>query len=333
MLKNSSTRSRRIGIASLWFALVAPPAWAGPLETSEACQLALQSEQNQLGGEIRARVIAASNRYAQLKPQRAISMFRGEEYRLLSPAHTSHSPVAYIGAGADVFRPIVDYPLTDEYHFLDSLQGWGQSPVHLIASIVDRLSFLAADVAVETEGFLKNYDSVLKPNLMDHGNPVSNLLSYLSLVEAPSEHVSVTPLVIRFTLPLHVGGVEKRIFIHPYDIASHEDHVRFLAHLGGRRLAGVLQAGLSGTPHAEDLKLLLEALEPTGWYLKEFAGREFNQSEWEQPGQPEAALGEFGHFLAAPTTGQMTPIYYANGRGYENHPLAGIVLFVRLSNP
>lgn len=222
--------------------------------------------------QLRAWLIRQGRRYA--AKDLVISKLRGNEYRNLEPRTATNSHVFYIGSGADVWRPVLDFPAVENYHLLDTWTGWGKSPLFALFSVKERLEWLSDTVEVESGGFLEAMAASSSP--LDFLTvPGKAWLATFAQTHFPSSEPIV--LKVRFRLGAdQTREYVKRFHLHRFDYSRSEDFDALLGSVPKQEsLEGILQAGLSGTPLAVDLRKLLDRLAPESWYVYEFTGQDF----------------------------------------------------------
>lgn len=226
-------------------------------------------------GQFRGFVMAGSRRYAAEFPSEAFSMFRGVEYREINPVSFSKSNALYIASGPDIFRPMVDFPGAENYHLLDLLNGgWGQGYLHVLYSIKHRLERLASSFTIEDMGFVKD-------QLEFRAEDFLRVAGSDWLRDLGSRVTGRSPLIIRaeFRVPGAKNLIKKRIFLHRADRSSSQHMQAILSeHLMGGPLLGVLEAGITGVPGANDMNAILDRLEPNAWYVHEMRADEFSRA-------------------------------------------------------
>lgn len=235
--------------------------------------LLLSRLSNKEMGQFRGFVMAGSRRYAAEFPSEAFSMFRGVEYREINPISLPKSNALYIASGPDIFRPMVDFPGAENYHLLDLLRGgWGQGYLHVLYSIKHRLERLASSFTIEDMGFVKDQLEFRAEDFVQISGA-----DWLKNLE--SRVTGRSPLIIR--AEFHVPGIKsvivKRIFVHRADRSSSQHMQAILReYLMAGPLLGVLEAGITGVPGANDMNAILDQLEPNAWYFHEMREDEFS---------------------------------------------------------
>lgn len=169
--------------------------------------------------------------------------------------------VLSLGSGADVLRPLYNFPLADEYHLVDSLAGWGKMPWDVINEINSRLEALAS-----------NYSGEL--DLIDFGFADLASVPELSETEAFYERADQNidfykmPFVWELRLKDSAGKVMiKRIFLHFNDYNIPVTFQYPLAKLSGD-IVGVIVTG-APLPEKESLGLIIENVTPEGLFIYE----------------------------------------------------------------
>lgn len=185
---------------------------------------------------IRREIIAASEDYRSAHPERSFSLFRGNEWReimlVAGSRNDSRAHAIYLGSGVDIYRLIVDFPQSGNYHFFDHWKGLRLSKGEAFQEIETRI-----------RSFAKNVEIV----------PVDDRLTTIRFELGDGENK---------LLWLHTRDV--------WNSADFSDVLGMIPN--GDRLVGVLQAGLSGSPYPSDIVRLLRRLSPDGVYVHEFGG-------------------------------------------------------------
>jgi len=211
----------------------------------------------------RAEIVRADETDRQAKrPAAFISRLRGLEAPLI-PILLSNGPlqVLSLGSGADVYRPLRDFPTVSDIHLVDVLMGWGKSPAAVFIEVQARLRALApgAEVKVIARGFTQEFTA----------GELATRSRYWAKMGSPLRY-RTRPFVweARWSSP-SVGDRICRVHLHAVNYHDPDDFPALVAKVTERGpLVGVLVTG-AWEPRGVSQETFLRALPRHGTYVFE----------------------------------------------------------------
>jgi len=187
-----------------------------------------------------------------------VSRLRGTEGPELVRRSLGGQHVLSVGSGADVFRPLRDFPNADHYHLVDVLSHWGTSPRQFLFEMTERLKSLGPDATVRIvkNGFL---DQVPAQTRRDGKAFEEYIHRFGEVLQPLTFEVSWTSKTL--------GAMKKKFSLHPVSFYSSDQTRILLGSLPNHEsLGGVL---LTGTlPDAPDNLLeMIRSLSPRGAFV------------------------------------------------------------------
>ncbi len=170
------------------------------------------------------------------------------------------------GSGPDIFTPLINFPLAQRIHLVDSWKGWGQGTGHVLHELVMRLRAVHPEIrlAIKNEGFLASLPADVSGLIRKtvareetERDATSEALTYkLEKFEADK------PLVIEASWNQEgLGPVSREVLIH----AMNYFEARDLAHLDRKLDQGTLGGILiEGAPYPPALANYTARLAPHG---------------------------------------------------------------------
>ncbi len=67
---------------------------------------------------------------------------QGESLPGFNRSGLSANPVLYLSSGADIYTPLILFPMAKDYHFVDRFNGWDTAKQHITSEILRRLESL-----------------------------------------------------------------------------------------------------------------------------------------------------------------------------------------------
>ena len=213
---------------------------------------------------LRAEIQFASDSYGHRHPS-PYSLLRGFESTAL-PVHPSGHMI-YLASGADIYRPLYDFPLIQHYHLVDLMTGQRGTPQDMIDQIVLRFMDLAPKVEVTRvdPGFLDQLsEEILNQNFS--GRDARELINGVV-----GEQGAIKPLVLKVNwVSPGAGPQEKFFYFHALDMHNSIYMKRLLDTIPANEpLVGVLEAGYSALPTSEGFHALMDRLSPDGHFIFE----------------------------------------------------------------
>lgn len=170
------------------------------------------------------------------------------------------------GSGPDIFTPLINFPLAQRIHLVDSWRGWGQGTGHVLQELVLRLRAVHPEsrLVIGNEGFLAGVPSevsnlIRKTVLREEteNDATSGALTYK--LEAP---VADKPLIIEATWNQEgLGPVSREILVHAMNYFEARDLAHLDLRLDKATLGGIL---IEGAPFPPALSNYTARLAPHG---------------------------------------------------------------------
>lgn len=188
-----------------------------------------------------------------------ISVIRGQESSSIRSFNQHNTHIISLGSGADIFRPLHDFPFAEHFHLVDSLAGWGKNPQHILDEINARLKSVAinAKVKLVEKGFTK---------VTTKGQLDSAEIFWDWFVK--HQEVVAKPVVWQLTWhDLILGEQQKFFYLHPANYQVPSNVVSLLSSIKGI-LTGIIITG-APAPTEETKSLFLKKLSRGGYYFWE----------------------------------------------------------------
>lgn len=251
-----------------------------------SCGTRLETSVDQKAKEFRAEIKAASAKYAAAHPDDAWSMLRGDESQALAIPTAGH--MIYLASGADVYRPLFDFPLIQHYHLVDGLARWGSSPQYFIFEVTRRLKELSptSKVTIVQRGFLDFISTEELSKSYREGNHKEFENEILSRPHTDN------PLVLLVEVESPTVGLQNKYFyIHPVDFHHKMKMTSLLNSIPvDESLVGVLEAGYSNLPSSDVFHMLMDRLSDKGHFIFEY-WKTINFDPKEMIAETESAIG------------------------------------------
>jgi hypothetical protein len=250
-------------------------------EPFESCRDLLRSKEElrrletESIAKFRNEIQSASDDYQVNYPNATVSMLRGGETKLLKSIFLGH--MIYLASGADIYRPLYDFPFIQHYHLVDSLAGWGKNPKMVLTEIMRRLSEIGngARVRILQQGFLekmteKELETEVKAD--DRQDFMDTVLSRSS-----------EPMVLSVDWESKSLGPLKKIFyIHAADFHNFAAMKVVVDSIPTNEpVVGVLEAGWTSLPPVEVFNMLMNRLSGGGRYVFEILGEKGTPVDYE----------------------------------------------------
>ncbi len=237
-----------------------------PTAADAACAALLKENASDPANLFRAEILKANLNYRLSKDEPPRSTLKGGEAKHLK-LYSSGAMIS-LGAGADIYRPLYDFPLIGEYHLVDHLMNGHDTPAELIGEIKNRLEKIdpTAVVTVADRGFLDVFTAEEMNTVVQFDQiPKFN-------AEVLSREGSDRPLI--FTVAWQsptLGAVEKTFYLHAIDFENTSAVQNLLDTVNGS-LVAVLESELGVLPPTPVVKMLMQALGDDGVFIFEQMG-------------------------------------------------------------
>jgi hypothetical protein len=216
-------------------------------------------------GEFRNEIKLANDEYKQSYPRSAISMLRGGESKLLKTSYIPDGHMIYLGSGADVYRPLYDFPYIQHYHLVDTLTGWGKNPKMVLTEIMRRLSKLAAGARVLEldRGFL---NSLTEAELQNEMRSKDESHEFIEKVLSRSSQ----PLILLVEWESRTSGLhKKKFYVHAKDFHDFDGMKVMIDSMGSEPLIGILASGVDTFPSVNVFNMMMDRLMGAGRFIFE----------------------------------------------------------------
>lgn len=194
-------------------------------------------------------------------------------------------PVISFGSGPDIFTPLINFPMAQKIHLVDSFAGWGRGSGHVLRELILRMRAIHPDIQIHLlqEGFLKSLPDFIqdgvKGELNGHSSSMRSLVESSAfsefVIESSFDDLSekyhqmwLKPLVIRLNwIQEGLGAIERDIYIHFVHDYHHDFFLSGLEQsLGSHPLSGLI---VEGAPFPNGLAGYLNRLSGGGLALLE----------------------------------------------------------------
>lgn len=251
--------------------LITPFTWAEVKTDSSCAQFLARSD-------IQQAQLQMLNDFTDYKAYASMEFPRAIKYTAAPENRYKH--VMSFGSGPDVFTALVNFPLADNIHLVDSLVGWGKGTGEVLSEIINRLrsSHQTAEIKLFSLGFIEKLPPNFKNEILNLINKNTNLTEdalgfslWHSEYPAHAEYIKnegfFEPLIIEMKWTQSgVGAQSKKIYVHAINFNNPEQLKTVNSFMNSHELGGII---IEGAPFPHNIAQYLEKLMPHGIALLE----------------------------------------------------------------